>query len=242
MLGVTGWKTIVGVLFGALAVTLPQLKDFFDPKTYQLIMIVAGFFGTVLTGLGIAHKVEKGAAQIATAQKPSGNQSGKIRTGALLFMAIASLLFIMMAGCDFNWGKIATPSSNIDADQGPVCDRPDFAGSLICDQLRAHGIANAEDARDLILDANDVALLFDAYTVEQLSYILDEWDKILDSPVSYAVYISGMMDDTTKAKALSNILKRRFGFLLTFNGFIKEPDIRLLKLLNLRIRESVGIK
>lgn len=154
-----------------------------------------------------------------------------------LLLSIVAMVGITVYGCD----RIARPSTNIDAKQGPACDRPEFYGSLICSQLRANGIANAEDVRDLILDANDAAILLDAYTVDQLEDMLKQWDTILDSPMSYALYLSRIVADTSKARALSNIFERRFGYLLDIDSFITQADVKLLKLLNQRIREAVGI-
>lgn len=59
MLGVGGWKTIVGALFGAFAIVLPQMKHVVDPIIYQWLMIISGFAGTFLTLIGIGHKIEK---------------------------------------------------------------------------------------------------------------------------------------------------------------------------------------
>jgi hypothetical protein len=100
MLGITGWKTIVGVFFGAFAVSLPQLKEIISPEVYKVLMIISSFTGSVLTGLGIAHKIEKGADKIAIAEK---NQTGQIKFILLpIMMALILTSFSLVQGCTPN--------------------------------------------------------------------------------------------------------------------------------------------
>lgn len=56
---ISGWKTITGAIFGAAAITLPQLKDLIDPQAYQWLMVIFSFIGTALTAVGIGHKIDK---------------------------------------------------------------------------------------------------------------------------------------------------------------------------------------
>lgn len=240
MLGVGGWKTIVGVTFGAFAATLPQMKGAIDPEVYKWLMIFSGFTGIVLTGLGIAHKVEKAAAQISQAGISAGDAAGHMHMGLVAMLAALSLIAcISIAGC----AKLAPPSTNIDAEKGPICDRVEYIDSLICAQLRAHDIANAEDARDLILDLNDISLILEFYTTDQLAAYLNKWDDILSGGgVTYALYLSGLIKDVDKVARVVTILKRRFGYLLSVDEVVRPSDLRLLRLLNMRIREASGIE
>ena len=157
-------------------------------------------------------------------------------------MKIVAALIVIFALCFMGCASLTQPSSNIDPKLGPICDRAEYADSWICQELRKNGFANAEDARDLILDANDISLLLDVYTVDQLKEHLDKWDMALDNkPISYALYLSGVIEDTAKAERVSSILKRRFGYLLSYDGLVRDSDKKLLRLLNISIREASGI-
>lgn len=161
----------------------------------------------------------------------------RLLIGIFFTLCMACVIAILI-----NCASLAPPSTNIDARQGPVCDRPEFGGSIICAQLRAHGIQNAEDARDAILSANDIALIADFYTIDQLRAILDKWDGILKGgAISYGLYLSGMIKDMGQAGRIANLLERRFGYLLGNKATMIDADIQIFKLLNLRIREATGL-
>lgn len=88
MLGIGGWKTIVGVIFGAFTMVLPQAKELINPVVFQWLMIICGFIGAVLTGLGVVHKFEKGVDKISKSQ--AGNAKMPV---------VAALLAMSLIGC-----------------------------------------------------------------------------------------------------------------------------------------------
>lgn len=100
MFGVTGWKTTTGVLFGAFASVVYQNADFFDPSVYRVLMMILTFGSLVLSGLGIAHKIEKGAARIAGESNRENRQAGSARLAAILILALLTIMPVaMVASC-----------------------------------------------------------------------------------------------------------------------------------------------
>lgn len=150
---------------------------------------------------------------------------------------IASSLLIATLGCG-----MVKPSSNIDKKLGPVCDRIDYKDSLICEYARRAGFKNAEDVRDLLLDANDISIILEYYTVDQLAAALSKWEKYAMDPVmTYQVLFKNVKIDIKKASRVKSILDRRLGILLDLNGIIRLSDRKLLITFIKRVREANGI-
>ena len=63
-----GWKSYVGAGFMGLTVMLTGLYSILDSQTVTIIQAVTGGLGVFLTGIGIAHKMEK----MKTAIKKNG--------------------------------------------------------------------------------------------------------------------------------------------------------------------------
>lgn len=97
MFGIGGWKTITGILFSAFAVTLPQIKELVNPILYQWLMVISAFVGTVLTGLGIAHKIEKTGQAID--KKIIANSSGKTNLSVMTNLAAISTILLLLMAC-----------------------------------------------------------------------------------------------------------------------------------------------
>lgn len=96
MLGVGGWKTIVGVLCGAFAVVLPQMKELVNPTVYAWLMVLSAFAGTVLTGLGIAHKIEKTGNSIV---KTMSKNKGQTNLSIMSNLSMATIVALLLIGC-----------------------------------------------------------------------------------------------------------------------------------------------
>lgn len=123
----------------------------------------------------------------------------------------------------------------------PICDRPEYSASLICQYLTQAGIPHAETARDMILDANAIALIADVYTVDEVRDLCNYLDDLLDvGGISYAVYFANLVDSLEKAKQAQGFIKRHFGG-LNSNLFILPADRELIRIMIQRVRESSDI-
>lgn len=155
-----------------------------------------------------------------------------------LLAILCGVIVLVAFGC----GALLKPSTNIDAEKGPICERAEFADSLICRELHRVGFINAEDARDLILDANDISLILEVYTAEQLARKLDLWDLYVTHPeMTYSWFFGQISIDVSKATRVAAILKRRFAILAEYSDIIRASDRQLVHLLIQRIREASGI-
>lgn len=223
---VQGWKTkwgaivvaLGGALLAAAQAVPPQYLEISGWINFAGVLLSAA--GASLLGVGLGHKADK--------------MKEEIKNGAKI--VLACLLPLLLIAC----ASLVRPSQNIDPEKGPVCLRIEYQDSIICSQLVANGIANAEDIRDSILDANDVALILKIYTPQEFLSFLDAWDELLEkADVSYALYFAGVLDDLSKAKRLVSILERRFAFLRDFNATIHGSDLRLLKAMNSELRKRL---
>lgn len=109
----------------------------------------------------------------------------------------------------------------------PVCERPEFSESWICGQLKAAGFERAEDFNNLIIDANDISLILEVYTVEQLAVFLDKAEKlIVSTKISYSDFLLFVMEETSKAMRVGSIMKRHF-VLLQSHEIMRPSDVKL---------------
>ena len=121
----------------------------------------------------------------------------------------------------------------------PVCDRPEFADSWICSQLKASGVEYAEVINDLILDANDISLIMEVYTVDQLEAVLERVDGYLEiTNISYNVLLRNVLDDTSKAARIGSIIKRRFSILNSVE-VVRDSDRNLVHMAVQNLRDSI---
>ena len=97
-----------------------------------------------------------------------------MKTEGEIMNKIPCILAIALSICMLTACATTLPPSN------PVCDRPEFADSWICSQLKASGVEYAEVVNDLILDANDISLIMEVYTVDQLEAVLERIDGYLE--------------------------------------------------------------
>jgi hypothetical protein len=123
----------------------------------------------------------------------------------------------------------------------PICSRPAFLDSLICKWTHEAGVNHVEDIRDLLLDANDVSLLTEVYTVDELAERLTKWEVIVQTGgVSYAIFFTGVVDDLEKAERVAGILTRRFAKYQSMD-VIRASDQELVLIMIDRVREASGI-
>ena len=121
----------------------------------------------------------------------------------------------------------------------PVCERSEFSDSWICSQLKASGVDYAEVVNDLILDANDISLIMEVYTVDQLEAALERIEGYLEiTDISYAVLLRNIMDDTSKAARIGSIIKRRFNILNSVE-IVRDSDRELVRMAIQNLRDSV---
>ncbi len=119
-------------------------------------------------------------------------------------------ILIVILALGVSCGVIQLNSTNT-TPEDPVCARPGFEDSFICAKLQELGVEYAETARDIILDANDIAILSDAYTASQARAVCQKLRGYLDLPqITYTTFFDNVMQDTSKAKRLSSVLTRRF--------------------------------
>lgn len=175
--------------------------------------------------VGYIGVIRRLVPKIAAAVKSGGARS-----------IIIGLVATLVASCAMQ------STAMIDPARGPICAQDGFEKSRICLYLEMVGIPTAEDARDMILDANDISLIMEAYTIEQVALYLDKWDAIINSQFStYEYFMSTLMQDTAKAARVAAILERRFGGLASYDVLIEDCDRQLLRLMSQRIRESCGL-
>lgn len=136
-------------------------------------------------------------------------------------------ILIVVLALDVSCGVIQlNPATTTPED--PVCARPGFEDSFICAKLQELGVEYAETARDIILDANDIAILSDAYTVSQARAVCQKLRGYLDlTEITYTAFFENVMQDTSKAKRLSSVLTRRFAPLKSVE-IIRASDRNLL--------------
>lgn len=150
---------------------------------------------------------------------------------ALLFVAI--ILGCSAEGIQLPWNTTHTEVTS-------VCDQPEYTGSLICSALKATGVS-AENMRDLILDANSIALITKAYTPKEVGVITAAADVLLNDPeLTYEKYFGQMKLDYVQVQQISGIIDRRLGG-LSSTGKMLESDRKLASLMNQRIREASGV-
>jgi len=140
------------------------------------------------------------------------------------------MVLAMIVGCA---GNTLSP-----APESPICDDSAYADSLICKRLRSAGM-EAEQARDILLDANAIALIMEAYTPEQLMTKLDEWESFIGRvDASYVLFYLKVVDDTKKAKQVAGILERRLP-VFSSGDILSDSDRSLLKAMIGELRDSV---
>lgn len=166
---------------------------------------------------------------------------GNLIVGIGIGLMLAGLI-ILAFGCsnqsDVNLDDVIV----ITPPDDPVCERPDFSDSWICAQLKEAGFEYAETAQDLILDANDISLILEVYTEEDLATVLDTLEGYLDlEELTYTLFFEYVIDDVYKAKRVVNILKRRFKVLQSLE-VVRLSDRELLKLSIQGVRDATGIE
>lgn len=164
-------------------------------------------------------------------------------TGNLLFGvfigAIATLFIVFAFGCA---GQNIDDVIVVTTPDDPVCERPEFDDSWICAQLKEVGFEYAETAQDLILDANDISLILEVYTEEDLATVLDTLEGYLSlEELTYTLFFDYVVDDVSKAKRVVSILKRRFKALKSLE-FVRLSDRELLRFSIQGVRDAVGIE
>ena len=118
-------------------------------------------------------------------------------------------------------GGVLPPVAN------PICDRPAYAGSLICERMAAAGI-EAEHLWSIILDANDVSMILDFYTADQVRGVLDKIDTYAGGGrATYTGLIELLGVETAKAERIAGIVKRRAELFLSVDP-LRSPDVRLI--------------
>lgn len=166
---------------------------------------------------------------------------GNLIVGIGIGLMLAGLI-ILAFGCsnqsDVNLDDVIV----ITPPDDPVCERPDFSDSWICAQLKEAGFEYAETAQDLILDANDISLILEVYTEEDLATVLDTLEGYLDlEELTYTLFFEYVISDVSKAKRVVSILKRRFKALKSLE-FVRSSDRELLRLSIQGVRDATGIK
>jgi len=129
---------------------------------------------------------------------------------------VAALILFVAIGASCGLFQSAMPV----APEKPVCQEPGFEDSWICAALQKSGIEHAETAMEILLDANDIALLMEAYTPEQILLITANVRTYLTMAdnISYTMFLEYFIQETDKAKRLASIIERRF-------KIIRSPEI-----------------
>lgn len=166
---------------------------------------------------------------------------GNLIVGIGIGLMLAGLI-ILAFGCSNQSDVKLDDVIVITPPDDPVCERPDFSDSWICAQLKEAGFEYAETAQDLILDANDISLILEVYTEEDLAIVLDTLEGYLDfEELTYTLFFEYVIDDVSKAKRVVSILKRRFKSLKSLEA-VRLSDRELLRLSIQGVRDATGIE
>ena len=168
------------------------------------------------------------------------------RSVTVCFLAMALIFGFLFSACGTGTVPLDRDSFHILFPpvpvNDPVCDRPEYGDSLICERLKEAGFTNAEDAWNVILDANDISLVLEVYTKDQLAKVLDGFEAFLSQDmISYTQVFDKFLSDVEKADRVYSILKRRFA-IFDAGYWMRVSDKQLLLLAIQNVRDTVGIK
>lgn len=105
-----------------------------------------------------------------------------------------------------------------------VCEKPEAAVSWIC-KVTAEMNTTPEEINGILLDANAIGLITEAYKKEQALKVIDVLEVSLGSTQSYTNLINLVIKETDKAKLIASIVSRRLGSFqspLIISNFDKE--------------------